>query len=115
MGSPPPSDPYVMRIVSFAALLVGVILMPTALGIAKLEHDRDVAEIQRTLAAEADGVEGDEEHVDLAAGDVAGAAPGRGVAVGQAFKGGGDGDVPAGGEQDAAEQLVGLPEEEAQR
>jgi diguanylate cyclase (GGDEF)-like protein len=43
-----------MRIVSFAALIVGVILMPTAFGVAKLEHDRDVAEIQRTLAAETD-------------------------------------------------------------
>lgn len=43
-----------MRIVSFAALIVGVVLMPTAFGIAKLEHDRDVTEIQRTLAAETD-------------------------------------------------------------
>ncbi|HZI92353.1 MAG TPA: HD domain-containing phosphohydrolase [Thermoleophilaceae bacterium] len=41
-----------MRAVSFAALIVGVLLIPTALGVAKLDHDRQVAELQRTLIAE---------------------------------------------------------------
>jgi hypothetical protein len=43
-----------MRVVSFTALIVGVILIPTALGIAKLEQDRDIAQVQQKLAAETD-------------------------------------------------------------
>jgi diguanylate cyclase (GGDEF)-like protein len=43
-----------MRAVSFAALMVGVILIPTSLGLAKLDHDRDVSQLERTLVAETD-------------------------------------------------------------
>ena len=43
-----------MRSVSFAALIVGVILIPTALGVAKLDHDRAVSEIERGLVAKTD-------------------------------------------------------------
>jgi diguanylate cyclase (GGDEF)-like protein len=43
-----------MRAVSFAALIVGVLLIPTALGMAKIDHDRDVSELERTLVAETD-------------------------------------------------------------
>jgi hypothetical protein len=32
-----------MRTVSFAALIVGVILIPTALGMARMDHDREVS------------------------------------------------------------------------
>ena len=41
-----------MRSVSFAALIVGVILIPTALGFAKVDRDRDVSALERTLTAE---------------------------------------------------------------
>ena len=41
-----------MRSVSFAALIVGVILIPTALGLAKVDHDREVSALERTLMAE---------------------------------------------------------------
>ena len=41
-----------MRAVSFAALIVGVILIPTALGVAKMDHDRDVDQVERMLVAE---------------------------------------------------------------
>jgi diguanylate cyclase (GGDEF)-like protein len=43
-----------MRFLSFAALIIGVILIPTALGVAKLDHDRDVSELERALVAETD-------------------------------------------------------------
>jgi len=43
-----------MRVVSFVALIVGVILIPTALGLAKIDHDREVSELQRMLLAETD-------------------------------------------------------------
>jgi diguanylate cyclase (GGDEF)-like protein len=43
-----------MRTFSFAALIVGVFLIPSALGLAKLEHDRGVSEVVRALEAEAD-------------------------------------------------------------
>jgi diguanylate cyclase (GGDEF)-like protein len=43
-----------MRMVSFAALIVGVLLIPTALGMAKLDHDRDVSQVERMLVAETD-------------------------------------------------------------
>ncbi len=43
-----------MRSVSFTALIVGVLLIPSALGVAKLEQDRKVAEQQRAMAAAAD-------------------------------------------------------------
>src|SRR5919202_215253 len=43
-----------MRSVSFAALIAGVLLIPTALGVAKVDHDRDVSVLERTLAAETD-------------------------------------------------------------
>jgi diguanylate cyclase (GGDEF)-like protein len=41
-----------VRLLSFAALIVGVLLIPTALGLAKLDHDRKVSEIERMLVAE---------------------------------------------------------------
>src|SRR3954471_14477984 len=43
-----------MRSFSFAALIVGVLLIPTALGMAKRDHDRSEAELERALVAEAD-------------------------------------------------------------
>ena len=43
-----------MRAFSFAALIVGVLLIPTALGMAKFDRDRDVSELKRTLVAETD-------------------------------------------------------------
>jgi diguanylate cyclase (GGDEF)-like protein len=43
-----------MRLLSLVALLVGVILIPTALGVAKIGHDREVSEIERSLVAETD-------------------------------------------------------------
>src|SRR4051794_25708474 len=43
-----------MRMVSFAALIVGVLLIPTALGMAKIDHDRDVSQVERMLVAETD-------------------------------------------------------------
>jgi hypothetical protein len=43
-----------MRAFSFAALIVGVLLIPTALGMAKLDHDRNRSELERTLMAEID-------------------------------------------------------------
>ena len=39
-----------MRALSLAALILGVLLIPTALGMAKFEHDRDVSELERKLA-----------------------------------------------------------------
>src|SRR3954462_4287838 len=43
-----------MRLLALAALIVGVVLIPTALGVAKLDHDRDVSEMERALVAETD-------------------------------------------------------------
>src|SRR3954453_4100279 len=43
-----------MRTVSFAALIVGVLLIPTALGLAKMDHDREVSQVERMLVAETD-------------------------------------------------------------
>src|SRR3954469_17938798 len=43
-----------MRAFSFAALIVGVVLIPTALGLAKLDHDREVSQLERSLVAETD-------------------------------------------------------------
>jgi diguanylate cyclase (GGDEF)-like protein len=43
-----------MRALSFAGLIIGVILIPTALGLAKLDHDREVSQLERTLVAETD-------------------------------------------------------------
>jgi diguanylate cyclase (GGDEF)-like protein len=40
-----------MRAFSFAALIVGVLLIPTALGLASLDHDHDVSELERALAS----------------------------------------------------------------
>jgi diguanylate cyclase (GGDEF)-like protein len=40
--------------VSFAAFIVGILLIPTALGVAKFERDRDVSEIERSLVAQTD-------------------------------------------------------------
>jgi diguanylate cyclase (GGDEF)-like protein len=39
---------------SLAAFIVGVILIPTALGLAKLDHDREISRLERTLVAETD-------------------------------------------------------------
>ena len=41
-----------MRALSFAALIVGMVLIPTAFGLAKLDHDRQVSQLERTLVAE---------------------------------------------------------------
>jgi diguanylate cyclase (GGDEF)-like protein len=41
-----------MRAVSFAALIMGVLLIPTSLGLASLDHDRNVSETERRLVAE---------------------------------------------------------------
>ena len=41
-----------MRALSFAALIVGVVLIPTAFGLAKFDHDRQVSQLERTLVAE---------------------------------------------------------------
>ena len=43
-----------MRALSFAALIVGVLLIPTALGVAKFNRDRDISEVERALIAETD-------------------------------------------------------------
>jgi diguanylate cyclase (GGDEF)-like protein len=43
-----------MRTFSFAALIVGVMLIPSALGVAKLDHDRDRSEMVRALVAATD-------------------------------------------------------------
>jgi diguanylate cyclase (GGDEF)-like protein len=43
-----------MRVLSLAAFIVGVLLIPTALGVAKFDRDRDVSELERTLAAQTD-------------------------------------------------------------
>jgi diguanylate cyclase (GGDEF)-like protein len=43
-----------MRTLSFAALIVGVILIPTAVGLARLDHDREVSQLKRALVAETD-------------------------------------------------------------
>ena len=43
-----------MRALSLLALIVGVLLIPTALGVAKFDRDRDVSELERTLVAETD-------------------------------------------------------------
>ena len=43
-----------MRVVSFVGLIVGVLLIPTAFGVAKFDRDRDVSELERTLVAETD-------------------------------------------------------------
>src|SRR3954452_4596479 len=45
-------DHAAMRVLSFSALIVGVILIPTALGLAKVDHDRDVSQSERLLVAE---------------------------------------------------------------
>ena len=41
-----------MRLLSFSALIAGVVLIPTALGLAKVDHDRDVSQTERMLVAE---------------------------------------------------------------
>ena len=43
-----------MRVASFMALIVGVLLIPIAFGMAKFDRDRDVSELERTLVAETD-------------------------------------------------------------
>ena len=43
-----------MRVLSLAALILGVLLIPTALGVARFDRDRDVSELERTLVAETD-------------------------------------------------------------
>ena len=40
--------------VAFTALIVGVLLIPIAFGMAKFDRDRDVSELERTLVAETD-------------------------------------------------------------
>jgi diguanylate cyclase (GGDEF)-like protein len=50
----PLADYRVVRVVSFVGLIVGVLLIPTALGVAKFDRDRDVSELERTLVAETD-------------------------------------------------------------
>src|SRR4051794_7700217 len=41
-----------MRAISLTALVVGVCLVPSAVGVAKLDHDRRLSELDRTLLAE---------------------------------------------------------------
>jgi diguanylate cyclase (GGDEF)-like protein len=41
-----------MRALSLAAFIVGILLIPTALGVAKFDRDRDVSEVERLLVAE---------------------------------------------------------------
>jgi diguanylate cyclase (GGDEF)-like protein len=43
-----------VRVLAFTTLIVSVVLIPTTLGIAKLDHDRDASELERTLVAETD-------------------------------------------------------------
>src|SRR5262249_1493463 len=43
-----------VRLPAFIALIVGVVLIPTTLGVAKLDHDRDASELDRSLVAETD-------------------------------------------------------------
>jgi diguanylate cyclase (GGDEF)-like protein len=43
-----------MRLPAFIALIVSVVLIPTTLGVAKLDHDRDASDLERTLVAETD-------------------------------------------------------------
>src|SRR5215212_10408117 len=43
-----------MRAVSWVALVIGVCLIPSALGVAKLDHDRRLSELDRGLVAETD-------------------------------------------------------------
>src|SRR4051812_39326913 len=43
-----------MRVISFIAVIVGVCLLPSAVGVAKLDHDRRLSELDRTLLAETD-------------------------------------------------------------
>src|SRR3954464_15932767 len=41
-----------MRVPAFVALIVGVLLVPTTLGVAKLDRDRDRSQLERSLVAE---------------------------------------------------------------
>jgi diguanylate cyclase (GGDEF)-like protein len=41
-----------MRALSFAALIVGIVLIPTALGLAKVDRDRELSQVERMLVAE---------------------------------------------------------------
>jgi diguanylate cyclase (GGDEF)-like protein len=41
-----------MRALSFSALIVGVVLIPTALGVAKVDRDRDASQSEQMLVAE---------------------------------------------------------------
>src|ERR1043165_4899960 len=43
-----------MRALSFAALIMGVVLIPTALGVAKFDRDHEISEVRRALVAETD-------------------------------------------------------------
>src|SRR3954452_17667311 len=43
-----------MRVLSFAALIAGVLLIPSALGVAKVDHDRRTAQLERTLVSQAE-------------------------------------------------------------
>src|ERR1044072_1784115 len=52
-GSAQPIKPP-MRAVAWIALVIGVCLIPSALGVAKLDHDRRLSELDRGLVAETD-------------------------------------------------------------
>jgi diguanylate cyclase (GGDEF)-like protein len=43
-----------MRLLSLAALIVGVMLIPTTLAVAKMDHDRDASALERALLSETD-------------------------------------------------------------
>jgi len=43
-----------VRLLAFTALIVSVVLIPTTLGVAKLDHDRDASQLERSLVAETD-------------------------------------------------------------
>jgi diguanylate cyclase (GGDEF)-like protein len=43
-----------VRLFAFTALIVSIVLIPTTLGVAKLDHDRDASQLERSLVAETD-------------------------------------------------------------
>jgi diguanylate cyclase (GGDEF)-like protein len=48
------SDAVGVRVISFVAFIVGVLLIPTGLGVAKFDRDRQVSALEQSLVAETD-------------------------------------------------------------
>src|SRR3954466_1356691 len=48
------TDAMGVRVVSFVAFIVGVLLIPTALGVAKFDRDRQISALEQSLVAETD-------------------------------------------------------------